>query len=497
MFDEHQPTTATRSWQPSRSEAARLLLNRRSARTSLIGFTEQTNSRYETAPFHRQVAAKLEAVERGDIDRLMLMLPPRHGKSELASRRFPAFALGRDPARQFISVSATAELASDFGRDVRNVIAGQEYRTLFETTLADDSQARNKWHTDAGGIFYAIGIDGTVLGRGADIMLIDDPFATMADAQSDLQRKRVWDWYMGTAYNRLMPGGAIVVIGHRMHEDDLQGRLLAQQAAGGDHWEVLELPAISADGGALWPERYDLAALERIKANTLSRFWSALYQQEPTPDTGDYFRVEWLKPIAPSLIPEPRFLRVYGASDYAVTAKGGDYTVHAVVGLDADDRLFLLDLWRGQTDSAEWIDAWCDLVRLWKPIEWAEEGGQINASVGPFLERTALERKAYTVRRQFPSRHDKAVRAQSIRGRMAMRGLYVPADASWRGAFAAELLRFPAATHDDQVDALSLVGQLLDTMQLGVRPKPAARPEPHDAYKPPKPHQDDTWFSTL
>jgi hypothetical protein len=176
----------------------------------------------------------------------MLLVPPRHGKSELASKRFPAWFLGRQPERQFISVSATAELANDFGRDVRNVIYSPEYRALFDTELAEDSQARGKWHTSAGGIYYSVGIGGAVLGRGADVILIDDPFSTMEDALSDVARKTVWDWYTGTAYNRLMPGGAIVVINHRMHEDDLSGRLLAQAAAGGDHWEVVNDAGVAA-----------------------------------------------------------------------------------------------------------------------------------------------------------------------------------------------------------------------------------------------------------
>ena len=150
--------------------------------------------------------------------------------------------------------------------------------------------AKGKWHTSAGGVYYSVGIGGTVLGRGAHVMLIDDPFASMDEALSEATRKKVWDWYTGTAYNRLMPGGAIVVISHRMHEDDLAGRLLAQQPAGGDRWEVVELPAIDDHGMALWPEAYPIAALERIRLNTQPRFWSALYQQRPTPDTGDYSR---------------------------------------------------------------------------------------------------------------------------------------------------------------------------------------------------------------
>lgn len=446
----------------------------RTARTGLIAFTEHANGRYQAAPHHRLIASKLEAVERGEIDRLMLLVPPRHGKSELASKHFPAYCLGRDPRRQFISVSATAELAADFGRDVRNIIRSPEYRMAFATALAEDSQDRSKWHTKEGGIYYAIGIGGSVLGRGADVLLIDDPFASMEDAQSDLQRKRVWDWYRGTAYNRLMPNGAIVVIGHRMHDGDLQGMLLAEEAKGGDRWEVVELPAISKDGEALWPDWYDIDQLERIKANTFPRYWSALYQQNPVPDEGDYFKSDWLRSV--DISPHKDDLRVYGASDYAVTDRGGDYTVHLVVGVDHDQRMYVLDVWRRQSDSAVWIDAWCDLVKRWKPVEWAEESGQIRASLGPFLERRARERQAWVHRRPFPSRADKAVRAQSIRGRMAMNGLYLPAHASWRADFEAELLRFPAGVHDDQVDALGLIGQLLDHMHAPagvIKPAPA------------------------
>jgi hypothetical protein len=309
------------------------------ARESLIGFTEYTFPKYRTAAFHKTIAGQLERVERGEIDRLMLLLPPRHGKSELASKRYPAWLLGRNPGRQFISVSATAELASDFGRDVRNIIVSPEYRTLFDTRLAEDSQAKGKWHTSAGGIYYAVGIGGSVLGRGGDIILIDDPYSSMEDALSEVTRKNVWEWYTGTAYNRLMPNGAIVVINHRMHEDDLSGRLLAQQAAGGDKWEVVELPAISATNEALWPEAYPIDALHRIRQNTPARFFSALYQQQPAPEEGDYFKAQWLRPY--DKLPPRETLKVYGASDLAVTANGGDFTVHIVIGVDPEWRMYV------------------------------------------------------------------------------------------------------------------------------------------------------------
>jgi predicted phage terminase large subunit-like protein len=180
--------------------------------------------------------------------------------------------------------------------------------------------------------------------------------------------------------------------------------------------------------------------------------------------------------------PPRQTLNIYGGSDYAVTSDGGDYTVHVVIGVDPENRMYLLDLWRGQTSSDIWIEAWCDLVKKWKPSFWAEEHGQIIAGVGPFLERRAVERHAYTHREQFPSRGDKAVRAQSMRGRMAMLGLYVRQGAPWFADLRAELLSFPAGRHDDQVDALGLVGQLLDKINAGQKPKPPDVTQP-DGYR--------------
>ena len=200
------------------------------------------------------------------------------------------------------------------------------------------------------------------------------------------------------------------------------------------------------------------------------RDFSALFQQNPIPDTGTYFKAEWLLPV--DRLPPLDSLRVYGGSDYAVTADGGDYTVHAVLVLDPDDNPWLLDVWRRQAASDEWVEAFCDLVVKWKPMAWAEESGQIKSGVGPWLEREMRARRAYVAREQFPTRGDKAIRAQSFRGLIATRGLRVPALAPWRADFENELLRFPAGVHDDIVDSLGLVGQLLDVMIAGQRPKP-------------------------
>lgn len=405
----------------------------------------------------------------------MLLVPPRHGKSELASRRFPAYYLGKHPERQFISASANSELAADFGRDVRNILASPEYCYLFPTRLAADSQAKGKWNTQQGGSYFSVGLDGAVLGRGAHVFLIDDPFGTMADARSESNRRYVYNWFSGTAYNRLQKGGAIVVINHRMHEDDLSGQLLAQQAAGGDTWEVVELKAIDDDGKALWEEDYPIEALERIRRNTQAVDWSSLYQQNPTPDEGTYFSRDWLRPYTE--VPDRKTLQIYGASDFAVTDSDGDWTVHGIVGMDPEERLYLLDLWRGQTASDQWVESMCDLILQWKPLGWAREHGQIKSGVGPFLIKRMEERKAYVAFADFPTRGDKRIRAQSIRGRIAMKGLYVPLHAPWYPALRQEMLAFDSGKYDDQVDMLGLLGQIIDRMVPGRLPV-TAKPRP-------------------
>lgn len=445
-------------------------MRRRRIRASLTEWCRLNG--YEPARHHELIIAELEAIARGEIDRLALFLPPGSAKSTYGSVLFPPWYLARRPDAAIIAASHTAELAERWGRKVRNLIA--EHSLELGISVAGDNKAAGRWETSAGGEYFAAGVGGAIAGRRADLAVIDDPVRSREDADSKKVRDAQWDWYKFDLLTRLKPGAAIVLIQTRWHEDDLAGRILSEE---GDRWRVISLPMEAEDndplgrspGDPLWPEWF--TDQMRSDAKRDPRVWSALYQQRPVPDDGAYFLRDWLRPV--DRLPPVETLRVYGGSDYAVTADGGDYTVHVVVGVDPEDRIYVLDVWRRQAASDEWVEAWCDLVRKWRPIEWAEETGQIKAGVGPFLERRARERKAYCYRRQFPTRGDKAVRAQSIRGRAAMGGLYLPISAPWRAEFESELLRFPAGVHDDQVDALGLVGQLLDTMLSGRKPEPA------------------------
>jgi predicted phage terminase large subunit-like protein len=423
------------------------------------------------AAHHRLLLDKLEAVERGEISRLMVMMPPGAAKSTYASILFPPWFLGRNPDKSIIGASHAGELAERFGRRVRNIVGSSEFRRVFGFGLSGDNAAAGRWETEKGGEYYAVGVDASVTGRRADLGIIDDPVKGRAEADSASIRQRVWDWYKADFWPRLKPGGRIVIILTRWHESDLAGRLLADQAAGGEYWEVLSLPAEAREndplgrepGELLWPEWFTPAMFAEAKRDI--RNWSALYQQEPTPDTGDYFQSEWIRWYEGQ--PDIRTLRTYGASDYAVTADGGDYTVHGVIGVDPDDNIYLLDWWRRQTHSEEWIEALLDLMDHWQPLMWGEEQGQILRSLGPFIARRQRERHVYGYRRPYVSSNDKPTRAQAIRGRLAMGKVYFPRNATWTTDLVSEMLRFPAGKNDDQVDVLSLFGRMLNTLVGG------------------------------
>jgi len=458
----------------SSRDAAVELLARRRGRDGLLAFTQYTNPNYQAAAHHALIAKKLESVERGDIKRLMILMPPRHGKSELASRRFPAFYIGRNPGKQIIAASYNSDLANDFGREVRNIVASPEFGALFQTSLAADSSAANRWHTGSGGMYVAAGVGTAITGRGADVLLIDDPFKDREEADSELRRQRVWDWYTSTAYTRLMPGGAVVVINTRWHDDDLSGRLLAEQEHGGDQWDVLSLSATDrAETKALWPEWYPLERLMQIKAVLPARDWNALYMQNPIPDDGDYFKANWFGEYDQP----PTDLRKYGASDYAVTDKGGDFTEHGVAGVDQNGNLYVLDWWREQSTSDVWIDAKCDLILKHEPQCWFGEAGPIRRAVEPFLMRRMSDRKAYCRIEWLASIADKPTRARTIQGMASMGKVFLPKSAPWKADLLNQLLRFPAGKLDDGVDVLSLFGRGLQHIG-GPKKARAASPTP-------------------
>ena len=464
----------------------------------------------DLASHHDLLLSSLQEIVDGTLKNLLVMMPPGSAKSTYCSVVFPAYIMAVKPREQIVLASYASEIAAKQGRRGRQLVKSKGYQALFpDCQLSPDSSAADRWSLTNASELMAAGILAGMTGNRANGIIVDDPVAGREEAESETIRKKTSDAYLDDLCTRLKPYGWKIIMLTRWHQADLAGGILPENWNGesgdilcrdGQVWRVIRIPA-QADrlddplgrqpGEYLWPEWFPEAHWQPFKRNV--RTWTSLYQGLPVPEEGDYFKSDWLKTV-PQL-PDRKTLRVYGGSDYAVTSAGGDFTVHVVVGLDPEGRMYLLDLWRGQTASDEWIEAFCDLVSKWRPIGWAEETGQIKSGVGPFLQKRMMERRTYVAREAFPTRGDKAIRAQSIRGRMAMNGLYMLADAPWRADLHAEMMSFPVGVHDDQVDALGLVGQLLDRMQSGKPlPPPSTKPvQPvGTVYLPGAPEPDDS-----
>jgi len=454
----------------ARAELALRFLTRK----RLLPFVERFNNDYQAGWVHKDVCQRLEKFSRMVVEkqspRLMLFLPPRHGKSTLASIAFPAWHLGRNPGHEFISCSYSGSLAMGFSRKVRGLLREPSYKTAFNTRLDPESQSAEAWLTTSGGGFVAAGVGGGITGKGAHVLVIDDPVKNREDAESQNNRDANWDWYTSTAYTRLAPGGGVLVILTRWHDDDLAGRLLKATAEGGDEWEVVRYPALAEEeedyrgyGEALHPERYDVSALDRIRKAVGPRDWSALYQQNPVADDGDYFTRDMIQYFDEDDIDLDE-MRFYVAWDLAIGKKDrNDYSVGMVIGVDSFDRLYVVDVIRGRFDGFELVEQILDLYEVWKPSIIGIEKGHIEMALGPFLEKRVRERGLYEAyfKDLKTGRRDKEARARAIQGRMQQGMVFLPKNQIWTGPLVAELLRFPNGIHDDQVDALAWLGLMM------------------------------------
>ena len=464
----------------AQKELARRVLSRK----RLLPFVERFNPDYSAGWVHKDICKRLEKFSQDVVDRksprLMLFMPPRHGKSTLASIAYPAWHLGRNPKHEFISCSYSGSLAMSFSRKVRHLLREPLYKNVFtDAKLDPSSQSVEAWLTTKGGGYVAAGVGGGITGKGAHVLVIDDPVKNREDAESDYNRDNVWDWYTSTAYTRLAPGGGILVILTRWHDDDLAGRLLRGAADGGDEWEVVKYPAIAETdeeyrkmGDALHEDRYNLESLEKIQRAVGPRDWSALYQQNPVSDEGDYFTRDMIRYYDPADIDFSR-MKFYCAWDLAIGQRDrNDYSVGLVVGVDEYDNLYVVDCVRGKFDGFEIVERILDLYEQWRPSIIGIEKGHIEMALGPFLEKRVRERKLYEAyfKDLKPGRRDKEARARAIQGRMQQGMVRIPKDEVWTGPLVAELLRFPNGVHDDQVDALAWVGLMMAEFATYVEP---------------------------
>lgn len=478
--------------------AAMRLLRAKQARDDLIDFTNFTMpdpedpdnaelSRYDPQYFHRALAAALQEVEKGVIRKLIITFPPRHGKTELAGKRFPAWFVGRDPYRYVAVCTYNQPFADGYGKAVRGIMRSPSYKQVFpNVNLAKGSQSSSAMETEEGGALYFLGRGGTITGRGADLVIIDDPIKNSEEAGSQLVRDQLWEWFTADIKSRFMSDmGVMIIIQTRWHEDDLVGRLTdptnphydADEAA---EWKIINIPAIAEEddvlgrepGAALWPERFGIEYLRNFQRTNKKKF-SALYQQRPTPEDGDFFQKHMIVPYKANDI--PKNLRIYAASDHAVGIKQEhDRTCLLIVGVDDRHNIWLLDCWwqRKKTDVV--VDAMIAMMKRWKPLTWWAENGHISKSIGPFLFKRMQEEKVYVnVVEQTPSK-DKSTRAQSIQGRMSMGMVRFPNFEPWYDDACQELLKFPQARHDDFVDTLAHIGLGLDRIIRGA-PAPEAK----------------------
>jgi predicted phage terminase large subunit-like protein len=463
----------------SPEEAAAEILRRRRGREHLIDFTTFTLPKYYADPFHYQVAGALERVEQGLCKRLMIFAPPRHGKSELSTRRFPAYFMARNPEKNVISASYNADFATGFGRNVRDIIKGKQFNTLFPNiAIRSDQRAADDWQLEAGGQYYAVGVGSGTTGKGAHLFLIDDPIKDRKEVKSQGFRDDQWDWYRDVVYTRLEEDAAIVLTLTRWHYDDIAGRLIELMNDGkGLPWEILYLPALpyvkkfknaegleelilNEDGTVpgdplgrkpkepLAPNRFSYDALMDRLDVLGERSFSALYQQQPMSDDGGMFRADWFQP--PTEI-SPKRVRVR-AWDLAASADG-DYTVGVLMSKDANGIFYIENIirFRGtplQVEKKIFETAKNDGRSV--TIVLPQDPGQAGKSqVDSYIRRLA----GYIVKAKRPT-GSKEVRAAAFAAQCEA-GNVKMVHGSWNNCFTDELETFPLGTYDDQVDAAS------------------------------------------
>jgi predicted phage terminase large subunit-like protein len=489
------------------------------ARRNLIQFIKRFKPKYTAGWVHEDIARRLvrfmQAVERGEEPRLLLMTPPRLGKSELGSRHFAPFALGHHPDWEIIAVSHTGGLTMSFSRYIRDLLRDPSYQALFpETALDPSSQSVENWNLTRGGGYLAAGVGTGITGRGAHILLLDDLVKDIEAADSQTQRDNTWEWYASTAYTRLAPGGGVLGIMTSWHDDDWAGRIQQVMASGeGDNFEIVRYPAINEEGDeyiladdtitqipaqnavpegsrmtrligtALHPERYTTEAMLRIKRNLIAagqkRVWSSLYQQSPTPEDGLTFTKRMFRGYSHE--PQTYGRNIYQAWDFAITTKqASDWTVGITVLHDEHDDIYVLDVNRFRSDDGEEIMASVvNYAIQWNCLMIGAEDGQIWKSLEATFARVCTEKKYYPSYEALQPLTDKMVRAQPLRGRMQAGKVWFKDKSPWFEVLKTELLRFPGGKHDDQVDALSWVVRLI----LRKNPPKLKLPPPLKSWK--------------
>jgi hypothetical protein len=457
------------------------LIKRQKAYEDLIEFAKFMDPNYEPYAIHHKIAEKLMAVERGAIRRVGIFVPPAIGKSRLASEFFPAWCFGRSPEMEFIETSYDSALAFGFGRIVRDFLKDPRYQMVFpEVELSKSASAMDEWETVQHGTYKAEGVQGGLIGFHGHIAVIDDPFKGYEDAKSPGQRRKVWNWYTTTLLNRLRSykggPGAVIVIMQRFHDDDLGGKVEKLHASGDEHWDIINVPSIAEENDLLGreigdvllpngPNKRSKEELEVIRGHNPSLFM-AVHQQKPVSDEGDIFNPDWIRLYSRKDL--PKGLTKYMASDFAFSKGSGDYTVHLAFGVCENGYVWLLDMWRKQSDILVGCEAAVNMMYNFQPLKHYMERVQMTKAVSPVLKKIMQDKGIYSILEGVSviGQGGKASdsRAGAIAGAMSMGFINAPESAPWVGDLKWEISRFPNGTTDDIVDVLSLIGMNLNKL---------------------------------
>ena len=470
-------------------EAAEVYINsmkRENAQKDFMAFVHEMWPGFINGAHHKIMAKKFEEIASGKTRRLIINMPPRHTKSEFGSYMLPAWFLGRDPSKKIIQCSNTAELAVGFGRKVRNLVGSEQYAKIFpNVTLRSDSKAAGRWSTNANGEYFAIGVGGTVTGKGADLLIIDDPHseqeAAIAATNPEVYDK-VYEWYSSGPRQRLQPGGSIIVIMTRWSKKDLTGRILKSALEkDGDEWDIIEFPAILPSGKALWPQFWDIKELEVLREELPLPKWQAQYQQQPTSEEGALVKRDWWRAWEEENPPQCTY--VIQSWDTAFTKnERSDYsacTTWGVFYLNEDElqpNVILLDAFKARLEFPELKEKAFNMYKEWQPDSFIVEG---KASGLPLIGE--LRRMGIPVSEFTPTRgNDKIARLNSVTDLFASGKVWAP-PRRWADEVIEEMASFPNSDHDDLVD--SSTQALIRFRQGGFLRLPSDEPDEPQYFK--------------
>ena len=429
--------------------------NKTQAKKDFLSYVKAVWDGFVEGEHHKLFARKLEDVARGKIKRLIVNMPPRHTKSEFASVYFPSYMMGLKPDMKIMQTTHTAELSQRFGRKVRNLMDTEEYKRVFDNvTLSADSKSAGRWETSVGGEYFAAGVGGAITGRGADLLIIDDPHSEQ-DALSPSALESAYEWYTSGPRQRLQPGGSIVVVMTRWSTLDLTEKLIRSMGeAHADQWEVVELPAILDSGEPLWPEFWKLEELEAVKASLPIAKWNSQYMQNPTSEEGAIIKREWWRVWGKDHPPEPSY--VLQSYDTAFSKKEtADYSAITTWGVfrpnsDAPESIFLLDAKRGRWDFPELKAIANEEYHYWQPDAVLIES---QASGTPLTHE--LRMAGIPVVNYRPTRgKDKTTRVHSV-APVFESGLVWAPDTIFAEEVIEECAAFPYGENDDFVDSMT------------------------------------------